>query len=85
MLTPVVVGGMALSPSWDWYKTCVGAEDRTPGEPVVDLALARATVSAKGELQKAEVLDALSPRYEAWVLEFLKHLHFFSPDKGGGP
>ena len=85
VLTPVAVGGMALRPGWDWYKTCLSAEDQTTREPVVDLALARATVSAKGKLEKAEVLDALSPRYEAWVLEFLKHLHFVPRTRAGVP
>jgi hypothetical protein len=85
VLTPVLISGVSLRPGADWYKICVSEEDRKPGDPIVDLALAGVTTGPKGELQRAEVLAALNPGYGAWVLEFLKHLHFVPRRRDGVP
>jgi hypothetical protein len=80
--TPVTVDP---NPKDNQVKLVLGAETAVSSGPLLDLGLAKVSVDRWGEIQRVEVLGAVSDQVKSWFLNFARELSYYPATENGVP
>jgi hypothetical protein len=80
--SPVLVKGFGLA-GLPWQELILGQELVGVHGPLLDLALARLSVGKDGNVRTVDVLNSVSPSVNSWFQDFVSHLRFTPPQRGG--